>query len=85
MDKQRNPTSNGKSPAKDSRKNAPSQINSQPFPIAGIGASVVGLEALEQFLSHVPEKSGIALAVVQHSDRYTSGSCPPNCVSAPPA
>ncbi|MGO9443783.1 MAG: chemotaxis protein CheB [Thiobacillaceae bacterium] len=38
------------------------------FPIVGIGASAGGLEALEQFLSHVPEHSGMAFIVIQHLD-----------------
>lgn len=37
-------------------------------PVVGIGASAGGLEALEQFLRHVPEKSGLAFVVVQHLD-----------------
>jgi len=38
------------------------------FPIVGIGASAGGLEALEQFLRHVPERTGLAFVVVQHLD-----------------
>ncbi len=38
------------------------------FPIVGIGASAGGLEALEQFLSHVPADCGIAFIVIQHLD-----------------
>ena len=38
------------------------------FPIVGIGASAGGLEALEQFLRHVPPQSGMAFVVVQHLD-----------------
>lgn len=38
------------------------------FPIVGIGASAGGLEALEQFLGHVPPDSGIAFVVIQHLD-----------------
>jgi two-component system CheB/CheR fusion protein len=34
--------------------------------VVGIGASAGGLEALEQFFSHVPEGSGLAYVVVQH-------------------
>jgi two-component system CheB/CheR fusion protein len=37
-------------------------------PIIGIGASAGGLEALEQFFSHVPARSGLAYVVVQHMD-----------------
>src|SRR3954469_9530880 len=38
------------------------------FPIVGIGASAGGLEALEQFLRHVPQQSGMAFVVVHHMD-----------------
>ena len=38
------------------------------FPIVGIGASAGGLEAIEQFLTNVPENSGMAYIVVQHLD-----------------
>ena len=34
--------------------------------VVGIGASAGGLEALEQFFSHVPKGSGLAYVVVQH-------------------
>lgn len=36
--------------------------------IVGLGASAGGLEALEQFLAHVPLASGLAYVVVQHLD-----------------
>ena len=38
------------------------------FPIVGIGCSAGGLEALEDFLSHVPDSSGMAFVIVQHLD-----------------
>jgi len=40
----------------------------QAFPVVGIGASAGGLEALEQFLTHVPPEGGMAYVVVQHLD-----------------
>ena len=43
------------------------------FPIVGIGASAGGLEALEQFLKHVPEGSGMAFVIVQHLDPNHKG------------
>ncbi len=43
------------------------------FPIVGIGASAGGLEALEQFLRHVPEGSGMAFVIVQHLDPTHKG------------
>jgi len=46
------------------------------FPIVGIGASAGGLEALEQFLSNVPENSGMAYVVIQHLDPTQKGMLP---------
>jgi len=46
------------------------------FPIVGIGASAGGLEALEQFLENVPEKSGMAYVVIQHLDPTQKGMLP---------
>ena len=43
------------------------------FPIVGIGASAGGLEALEQFLRHVPKESGMAFVIVQHLDPSHKG------------
>ncbi|HEU5070709.1 MAG TPA: chemotaxis protein CheB [Verrucomicrobiae bacterium] len=47
-----------------------------PFPIVGIGASAGGLEALEQFLTHVPARSGMAFVIVQHLDPTHKGIMP---------
>ena len=46
------------------------------FPIVGIGASAGGLEALEQFLGHVPPGSGMAFVIVQHLDPTHKGIMP---------
>jgi two-component system CheB/CheR fusion protein len=46
------------------------------FPIVAIGASAGGLEALEQFLGNVPEKSGMAYIVIQHLDPTQKGMLP---------
>jgi len=46
------------------------------FPIVGIGASAGGLEALEQFLTHVPSESGMAFVIVQHLDPTHKGIMP---------
>ena len=46
------------------------------FPIVGIGASAGGLEALEQFLHHVPPDSGMAFVIVQHLDPTHKGVLP---------
>jgi two-component system CheB/CheR fusion protein len=43
------------------------------FRIVGIGASAGGLEALEQFLKNVPERSGMAFVVIQHLDPTHKG------------
>ena len=36
------------------------------FPVVGIGASAGGLEAFEQLLSHLPDDTGMAFAIIQH-------------------
>ncbi len=38
------------------------------FPIAGIGASAGGLEAIEQFFRHMPPDAGIAFILIPHLD-----------------
>lgn len=43
------------------------------FPIIGIGASAGGLEALNAFLSNVPENSGLSFVIVQHLDPTHNG------------
>ena len=57
------------------KKITPYSVSDQ-FPIVGIGASAGGLEALELFLSNVPEVSGIAYIVVQHLDPTYKGMLP---------
>ena len=47
-----------------------------PFPIVGIGASAGGLEALEEFLGHVPAASGMAFVIIQHLDATHKGIMP---------
>ena len=46
------------------------------FPIVGIGASAGGLEAFEQFLTNVPENSGMAFVIIQHLDPNQKGMLP---------
>lgn len=46
------------------------------FPIIGLGASAGGLEALESFLTNVPENSGMAYVVIQHLDPTQKGMLP---------
>ena len=41
--------------------------------IVGVGASAGGLEALDQFLGHIPANSGLALVIVQHLDPTRKG------------
>ncbi len=53
-----------------------SRQESLAFPIVGIGASAGGLEALEQFLRHVPEGCGMAFVIVQHLDPTHKGIMP---------
>jgi two-component system CheB/CheR fusion protein len=52
---------------------APLPQTQKAFPIVGIGASAGGLEALELFLKHVPEGSGMAFVIVQHLDPTHKG------------
>ena len=48
----------------------------RPFAIVGLGASAGGLDALEQFLGHVPAGSGMAFVVIQHLDPNHKGMMP---------
>ena len=48
----------------------------RPFAIVAIGASAGGLEALEQFLGHVPVDNGMAFVVIQHLDPDHKGMMP---------
>ncbi len=53
-----------------------SRQGSSLFPVVGIGASAGGLEALEQFLRHVPENCGMAFVIIQHLDPNHKGIMP---------
>ena len=44
-----------------------------PFAIIGIGASAGGLEALDEFLKHLPQDCRMALVVIQHLDPTRPG------------
>lgn len=46
------------------------------FLIVGIGASAGGLDALEQFLRHLPAGNGMAFVIVQHLDPTHKGILP---------
>jgi chemotaxis methyl-accepting protein methylase/PAS domain-containing protein len=67
------PAPGGKAkPGGDSRKRA-SQRDAPSFPIVGLGASAGGLEALEAFLQHVPDRSNMAFVIVSHLDPTQKG------------
>jgi chemotaxis methyl-accepting protein methylase len=76
MKKQTKPLNSSNKRAKTSPEDAPPRQASLLFPIVGIGASAGGLEALEQFLRHVPENSGVAFVIVQHLDPTHKGILP---------
>ncbi len=67
-------------PAQPPGKTAAAKVSAPPpsasLRIVGIGASAGGLEALEQFLRHVPAGSGLALVIVQHLDPTRKGIMP---------
>jgi two-component system CheB/CheR fusion protein len=63
-------------PGKTPRKETPSEHEKSGFPIVGIGASAGGLEALGQFLGHVPAQSGMAFVIIQHLDPTHKGMMP---------
>lgn len=44
------------------------EISDGSFPIAGIGSSAGGLEAVEQFFRHMPPDAGIAFILIPHLD-----------------
>jgi chemotaxis methyl-accepting protein methylase len=68
--------------ARDAAKSAPNsspkskRSSDRSVPIVGIGASAGGLEALVQFLEHVPADSGMAFAIIQHLDPTQKGMLP---------
>ena len=76
MKKKSSPSRQGKKPAKVAPRETPAAPTNVSFPIAGIGASAGGLEALEQFLRHVPAGSGMAFVIVQHLDPTHKGVMP---------
>ncbi len=76
MKKRTKPERDQAESAKNVSKEKPSRQENAPFPIIGIGASAGGLEALERFLGHVPEGSGMAFVIVQHLDPTHKGIMP---------
>jgi two-component system CheB/CheR fusion protein len=73
MKKPFSPKTREKGPAAPARLKALPPRTQNAFPIAGIGASAGGLEALELFLKHVPEGSDMAFVIVQHLDPTHKG------------
>ena len=76
MKKKSSPSRRPKKPAKVARPETSASPAVVAFPIVGIGASAGGLEALEQFLGHVPAGSGMAFVIVQHLDPTRKGIMP---------
>ncbi|MDA8431163.1 MAG: PAS domain-containing protein [Geobacteraceae bacterium] len=76
MTRETKPAKSSRKPANAAQKDIPPLRESRPFPIVGIGASAGGLEALEQFLRHVPEACGMAFVIVQHLDPTHKGIMP---------
>src|SRR5512133_2546389 len=76
MKKLTKPAKKSKEPANVLQKKTVSRQKDMPFPIVGIGASAGGLEALEQFLRHVPKGCGMAFVIVQHLDPTHKGIMP---------
>jgi chemotaxis methyl-accepting protein methylase/PAS domain-containing protein len=71
------PAEDGQSePVKTQQEETPMGPERISFPIVALGASAGGLEALEQFLSHVPARSGIAFVIIQHLDPTHKGIMP---------
>ena len=76
MTKPSNPGGKKQKPAAGEKKETGHHRSDGPFPIVGIGASAGGLEALEQFLEHMPQGSGMAFVIVQHLDPTHKGVMP---------
>ena len=69
------PKAREKAPVTDGKRAAAPRVRSK-FPVIGIGASAGGLEALEEFLSGVPQQTGMAIVIVQHLDPTHKGIMP---------
>jgi chemotaxis methyl-accepting protein methylase len=76
MKEKSSPSRRQKKSAKVASPKTPASPTNVAFPIVGIGASAGGLEALEQFLGHVPAGSGMAFVIVQHLDPTHKGVMP---------
>jgi len=73
MKQKSRPSRQPKKSSKATRAKTSPSPTSVAFPIVGIGASAGGLEALELFLKHVPEQSGMAFVIIQHLDPTHKG------------
>jgi two-component system, chemotaxis family, CheB/CheR fusion protein len=62
--------------ARAARSPAKMRVRKQGVAVVGIGASAGGLEAIETFLSAVPDNSGFAFVVVQHLDPTRASALP---------
>ena len=76
MKKKTSPAPRAGKPAAPAIGKSPAPETADSFPIVGIGASAGGFEALEQFMAHVPESSGMAFIIVQHLDPTRTGLMP---------
>ena len=76
MKKTSTPSRRTLKPAKPIARKTPGVSARGPFPIVGMGASAGGLEALEQFLGHVPAGCGMAFVIIQHLDPTHKGIMP---------
>ncbi len=65
-----------KASAESAKVKSTSKTEIDQFPIAGIGASAGGLEALEQFFAHMPKECGMGFVVIQHLDPNHVGIMP---------
>lgn len=70
------PTSPKKKNLQGTAKQPAATMTNLKFPIIAIGASAGGLEALEQFLGHVPVGCGMAFVIIQHLDPNHKGMMP---------
>jgi len=76
MKKNPSPAKRAKKPTAAGLKKSLSTRDRVPFPIIGIGASAGGFDALEQFMTNVPEKCGMAFVIIQHLDPTREGMIP---------
>ncbi len=76
MKKNPSPANRSRKPVPAAQRKSSSAQAKDDFPIIGIGASAGGFEAMEQFLAHVPDESGMAFVIVQHLDPTRKGLLP---------